>query len=136
MCYPCHRTSCLCIYIQFFYGRFIWKCYVNFSFIEFIFVMVKDTYLLTYFNISFGENVYCRSHHLLSKQLGDQTVMKYDLLLLQNGSEDFPHCFLRGMVPKSIRFIFWLPFLEQIHANICTCFCSYLQKVFLILGQP
>ena len=48
MCYPCHRTSYLCIYIQFFYCRFIWKSYVNFSFIEFIFVMVKDIYLLTY----------------------------------------------------------------------------------------
>ena len=42
----CHRTSYLCIYIQFFYCRFIWKSYVYFSFIEFIFVMVKDTYLL------------------------------------------------------------------------------------------
>ena len=28
--------------------KYIWKSYVNFSFIEFIFVMVKDTYLLTY----------------------------------------------------------------------------------------
>ena len=46
LCYPCHCTSYLCIYIQFFYCRFIWKSYVNFSFIEFIFVMVKDTYLL------------------------------------------------------------------------------------------
>ena len=35
-------------YIQFFYCRFIWESYVNFSFIELIFVMVKLTYLLTY----------------------------------------------------------------------------------------
>ena len=34
------------ITFQFFDGRFIWKGYVNFSFIEFIFVIV--TYLLTY----------------------------------------------------------------------------------------
>ena len=27
--------------------KFIWKSYVNFSFIELIFVMVKDTHLLT-----------------------------------------------------------------------------------------
>ena len=33
------------IIAQFFDCRFILKSYVNFSFIEFIFVMVKDTYL-------------------------------------------------------------------------------------------
>ena len=47
--YPCHRTS----YILFisilhcildFDCKFIWKSYVNFLFIELIFVMVKDTH--------------------------------------------------------------------------------------------
>ena len=45
-----------CIYIQFFDCWFIWKSNVNFSFIEFIFVMVKNTYLLrlmTYFDTTF-----------------------------------------------------------------------------------
>ena len=35
-----------CITVQFLDCRFIWKSYVNFSFIEFIFVMVKDTCLI------------------------------------------------------------------------------------------
>ena len=38
--------------IQFFYCRFICKNFVNFLIIEFIFVMVKDTYLLTYTTLS------------------------------------------------------------------------------------
>ena len=32
--------------VQFFDCRFIWKSYVNFPFTEFMFVMVKDTYLV------------------------------------------------------------------------------------------
>ena len=57
MCYPCHRTSYICLisilhYSSVFDCKFIWKSYVNFSFIEFIFVMVKDTYLLTYLTLS------------------------------------------------------------------------------------
>ena len=34
--------------------KFIWKSYVNFSFIELIFVMVKDTNLLTSLNTGAG----------------------------------------------------------------------------------
>ena len=36
------------ITVKFFVCRFIWKSYVNFSFTEFIFVMVKDAYLVTF----------------------------------------------------------------------------------------
>ena len=53
LCYPCHRTSNVFLisilhYILVFYCKFIWKSSVNFSFMEFIFVMLKNTYLLTY----------------------------------------------------------------------------------------
>ena len=37
--------------------KFIWKSHVNFSFIELIFVMMKDTYLLTYEDLSTDESM-------------------------------------------------------------------------------
>ena len=54
LCYFCHRTSYIYFFIILHYSsvfncKFIWKSYVNFSFIEFIFVMVKDTYFLPSF---------------------------------------------------------------------------------------
>ena len=62
------------LYIQFFDCRFIWKSYVNFSFIEFIFVMVKDTYLLTYLWII----LHCRIHQIffLAPIIANSTIRK------------------------------------------------------------
>ena len=37
--------------------KFIWKSYLNFSFIEFIFLIEKDTNLLTYLQIKFGKDL-------------------------------------------------------------------------------
>ena len=49
---------------------FIWKSYVKFSFIEFIFVMVKDTfYLLTYLYRSFCRQQYYHFLYFLNKMI-------------------------------------------------------------------
>ena len=53
LCYSCYRNSDIFLssilpYSSVFDCTFIWKSYVNFSFIEFIFVLVKDTYWLAY----------------------------------------------------------------------------------------
>ena len=46
--------------------KFIWKSYVNFSFIELIFVMVKGTYLLTYTSQSYS--ILSISHTSVAKE--------------------------------------------------------------------
>ena len=57
------------IIVQFFDCRFIWKSYVSFSFIEVIFVMVKDVYWLTEFVVtSLGIHDFHVFQLLLSKK--------------------------------------------------------------------
>ena len=62
LCYPCHHTSYISRYFILHYNsvlncKFIWKSYLNFSFIEFTFLIEKDTNLLTYLQIKFGKDL-------------------------------------------------------------------------------
>ena len=67
--------------------KFIWKSYVNFSFIELIFVMVKDTYLLTQIQYLVAENI---TQSLLNHRFqGEQGSYPLSTRLCGVGSKTF-----------------------------------------------
>ena len=92
--------------------KFIWKSSVNFSFIEFIFVMVKATLLLTYFRSSSPEVFIGKSVLKIgSKFTGEyQCRSAISIKMLSNFTDI---AFRHGCSPINLLHIFRTPFLKN-----------------------